>query len=436
MKRFCFKKCGLFAAVVCVITLSFSFSSCASASTSFTVSQPSKIPQDFFGISPDRSPLEKEDFELLDDFSAVWIRTTIRWAGVERQEGVWDFDRWDIYVDKAEAAGKKVIIILGFDNPWLYSDNKEKRDLAERELPYYLKYVEQVVTRYKTRVVYEIWNEPNWVFWKGSDKNFFALSAAAAKKIRELEPDALILAGSTSRVDAKFTRGMFKSGAMENTDGFSVHPYGTSPVDTMRQINKLKKILNEFKYDKPIWVTEVGYSTGPVSFCHIRQYPEYIVKTLSSLSTQANGIRNVIWYELMDNYNPGEVVNRLDPENYFGLIHPNKTFKNGAEAFMLTAGYLAGAEYSPNLLKREKVSKNITSYFFVREDGESVLILWNNGMGKKKVRLSVANAQDISNHNIINREITILKGEPLLEIGKEPVFITWKGGENPRLLKK
>jgi hypothetical protein len=413
--------------VICSI-----FLSCGS----FAVSKSCLVPEDYFGISPDRSPLNKEDFELLDDFNAVWIRSTLRWSGVEPEEGKWYFDRWDDYIAKAEAAKKKVVFILAFDNAWLYSDHREHRDLTDREIPYFLKYVEQVVSRYRTKAVYEIWNEPNWTFWKGSNEHFYALSAAAAKKIREVEPGALILAGSTSRVSKSFTRGMFKYGAMENTDGFSVHPYATSPLGEIMQIDKLQKILDEFGYDKPIWITETGYSTGPISFCNIKRYPEYIVKTLSGMAARAGRVRNLIWYELMDEYNPGEVRNRMNFQNYFGLVYPNKTYKPGAEAFMLTAEYLAGTEYRPEFPLREGVGKGIISLYFIKPDGTSILILWKEGMGKQKLRLAVANAEGLSRHDILNREIVLLPAEAVLEISREPIFITWKGGGHPRLAKK
>jgi len=428
------KTYSLTAAAIVAVAVCVGFLSCASAS--FVVSEPRSIPKDFFGVTPAGSPLTKEDAELLDDFNAVWIRTTIRWTGVEPEEGKWVFDTWDEYVAKAEAAGKKPVLVLGFDSRWLYSDNKEHRDLTEREIPYFLKYVEQVVGRYRNRIVYEIWNEPNWVFWKGSDEHFFALSAAAAKKIREIDPTATILAGSTSRVSKKFTRGMFKAGAMENTDGFAVHPYATSPVGTVQQIEKLQKILDEFGYDKPTWVTEVGFSTGPISFCSIKRYPEYIVKTLSGMATRADIVRNLIWFELKDDYNPEDAKGRLHPINYFGLVYPNRTDKHGAEAFRLTARYLAGSEHRPELPTRENVPNGITSLYFKKDDGTSILILWKNGLGKKKLRLAVSGAANLSRHNIHAKETTPLTEESLLEISRDPVFITWTGGAPPRLMKK
>jgi len=422
------KLCVLFViAAFCV-----GFVSCASFT--FAGSVACHVPEDFFGISPDRSPLNPEDYRLLDEFNAVWIRTTIRWSSVEREQGVWTFDHWDNYLERAETAGKKVIFILAFDNGWLFPNGQERRRIRGDELPLFLNYVEQVVSRYGTRVVYEIWNEPNGWFWKGTNREFFTLSAAAARRIREVEPDAVILGGSTFRVSRSFTRGMFNSGAMEGVDGFSVHPYATTPRATIEQHNMLMSTLAEFNHTAPVWVTEVGYFTGPRPFFSTNRYAEDIVKTLSSLAARANEIRNIIWYELMDDYNPGEVKNPLYPLHYLGLIYPNGTYKPGAEAFMLTANYLAGSEYRPELPLREGVPRNITSLYFVKEDGTNILILWNDGAGRRRLRLSVPNAADLSRHNIHNREITPLSEDIVLDVRSEPIFITWNGSEPPRLI--
>ncbi|MDR2662631.1 MAG: cellulase family glycosylhydrolase [Treponema sp.] len=408
------------------------FLSCASVS--FSAPASCRVPEDFFGISPDRSPLNKEDFALLDDFGAVWIRTTAWWGSVESEEGVWDFTRWDAYVEKAKAAGKKIIFILGFDNGWLYKDRKEHRDLTEREIPYFLKYVDQMVTRYRGRVdAFEIWNEPNLFFWDGSDEHFYALSGAAAKRIKELDPEVTVLAGSTFRAARGFLRGMFKAGAFEYTDGISFHPYASDALRTLKQVDKLRKIMAEFNYHKPVWITEVGYATGGIyfSFNKLDRYPEYVVKTLSGLA--ARGVRNAVWYELMDEYNRDEAPDRWNPSHFFGLVYPDKTFKAGAEAFMLTAGYLRGAEYRPDLPVRENADENITGLFFKRPEGTNVLLLWNNGAGAKPLGLAVSGGPELFRRDISGGEPVPRPAETTLTIGRDPVFIIWEGEGTPRI---
>ena len=421
--------------IFCVLAfLCFAFVSCASSS--FIVPESAYVPNDFFGITPERMPLNTETFELLDELNAVWIRDTIRWTSVEHGEGNWNFSEWDDLINTVEAAGKKLVLVLGFDNGWLYENGKEHRNMGERELSFFLKYVEQVVCRYQTRVVYEIWNEPNFVYWDGSDKKFFALVKATAEKIRELVPDATILAGATFRVPSGYIRKLFKSGAMEHTDGISIHPYGLTPAGTMNLIDKLLKIFDDFNYKKPIWITEVGYSTGSVFIGNRKRHAELVVKNLSGIAARSSYVRNMIWYELIDEVNPGDKQNYLDFLNYCGLMYPNGTYKSGTEAFMLTANYLAGKKYIPIYPVRENISHSITSLYFRSNDGSSVLILWKNGLGKRKMTLTIPGAENVTRHNINNREETLLPENITLEINREPVFITWTDGSPPRLTKK
>ena len=118
-----------------------------------------------------------------------------------------------------------------------------------------------------------------------------------------------------------------------------------------------------------------------------------------------------------------------------GLIYPNKDFKPGAEAFVLTAGYLAGTEYHPELPSRDGIGENITSLYFSRDDGTSILIIWKNNAGKQKLILDVPNAVCLARHDIHNRNIVLLPDKPVLEVTRGPVFITWYGGEAPRLYR-
>lgn len=409
---------------------------CAScASAKFTAPESRYVPYDFFGITPERTPLTEENLALLDEFNAVWIRDTIRWSDVERQEGVWNFSDWDSFIDTAEAGGRKLVLVLGFDNGRLYKNGRERRNFGERELTLFLEYIGQVVNRYGTRVVYEIWNEPNFMYWKGSDERFYAVVKAAVERIKELVPDATVLAGATFRVPYDFIRGLFLAGAMEHTNGLSIHPYGLTPAATMRLTDRLLPIFDEFDYDRPVWITETGYSTGSIFIGNKKRHSELVVKTLSGLAIRSGFTRNLIWYELKDEYNPGEKQNRLDFLNYCGLIYPNGVFKNGAEAYMLTANYLAGSEYIPDYPFRENVGKSVTSLYFRKDNGENIIVIWKNGPGKRKFILAIPGASDITRHNINNREVTRLPQEIILEVNRTPVFITWTGGDPPMLSK-
>jgi hypothetical protein len=403
------------------------------ATTTFSADRNYRIPEDFIGISPDRSALEKADYERLDEFGVRWTRRTIRWTDVEPEEGNWDFSGWDTYVEDAKAAGKKVLLTLGFDNRWLYKNRREHRNLGAGELPYFLTYVEKVVDRYRGKAdAFEIWNEPNGWFWYGSNRRFFELSKRAAQRIRETDPEAVILAGSLFRVQERFVRGMFEAGAMENTDAISVHPYASNALGTIRQIDTLRRILEEYNYPGEIWVTEVGYPTSGIypTGNNLKKYPEYIVKTIASLA--ARGVRNLMWYEFMDEYNRDEAPDPWNPSNYFGLIYPDNTRKNGAAAFILCGRYLPNGEYRPDFSERAGLPPSITALYFRGKDDSNTLVLWNDSFGKRSLRLVIPGTERLR-HDISSGAAEPLPGETLVSLTRTPVFITWNGNSDPRI---
>jgi hypothetical protein len=426
MKQNCF-----FTAVLAVTVLT----GVSCASTGFSVKNSLSIPDGFLGISPDRSPLKEEDYRLLDELGAVWIRRTIRWTDVEPVEGQWNFSFWDSYVENGKAAGKKLLLTLGFDNTWPYKEGKERRDITAEYLPLFLRYVEKVVSRYRGKVdAYEIWNEPNWIFWKGKDETFFELTRAAAKRIKETDPGAVVLGGALWRVPKSFARGLFKAGAMEYTDAVSFHPYAASPKGAIKLYDRLAGIASEYNYPGGIWITEVGYPTGgwyPTRVSE-KKFPAYIIKTLAGLAVR--GAPAAMWYELMDEYNQGEAPSRFDSENFFGIIYPDKTPKTGAAAYTLCGRYLSGAEYRPQVPVRAGLSKSTESLYFRRPDGTNVLILWHEGVFPKKVTLTLSLAG--TSYDIAAGTGTPIPAESVLALNRTPLFITWPGPAAAKLERR
>jgi hypothetical protein len=289
--------------------------------------------------------------------------------------------------------------------------------------------VEEVVTRYKGKIdAYEIWNEPNWIFWQGKREDFFGLSRAAALKIREIDPEAKIVAGSFNRVPRSFIRGMFQAGAMENADIISFHPYDISPRRSIRLYDQFKQFLAAQGYTGDIWVTEIGYPTGgwyPTRVSESR-FPAYIVKTLAGLAVRGAGIS--FWYELCDTYNPRAARSLLDSELYFGLAYPDYTPKKGAAAYALCGRYIAGAEYRPEFPHRDKVPSTVESLYFRGKDRSNTLILWNEG--DQPVRLGMTlpgTGQRL--HDIVSGAGEDVEEQTALIIDANPRIITWISGE-------
>jgi len=403
------------------------------SSTPLPRNQSVTVPDDFFGMVHAGRTRSSAEYELMNAMKIEWILNTFYWGSIERAKGNFNFSEYDRYVDTAKENGKKVIAVLAYETPWLIQKKKE-RYISSENMTFFLNYVEETVRHFKGRVdVWNIWNEPNFMFWNGSNKEFFELSRLTAQKIRETDPDAYIIAGAFWRAPSGFIKGMHKAGGMENIDGIAFHPYAINPAGSMMVYDKFTKILSKLNYTGPVWITEVGYPTGgwyPTTVSE-EELPSYVVKTISGAA--ARGAKTLVWYHMFDHHAKGKVPSKkMNSEHYFGLAYPNYIRKDGAWAYELCARFLPGSRYAPESPHREKIPSNIVSFCFVGGiSGNNTLILWNDRNKEKKIKLLLsapALLYDISTGNSLPLSV-----ETVLDIGNKPLIITWQGTDIPRL---
>jgi hypothetical protein len=387
-----------------------------------------KIPEDFFGMVHAGNTETPEEYTLLDEMGVKWILYTFYWHRIEWERDQFDFSHYDSYVDQGKAAGKKIVAVLAYDVPWLYPDGKGRRYIAPENIPLFLNFVEKTIEHFRGRVdVWEIWNEPNFMFWKGSNREFFELAKLTAFKIRETDPHAYIIGGAFWRVPKSFIRGMFKAGAFEYVNGLAFHPYAVNPEASVRLYDTFIAVLSEFNYSGPLWITEVGYPTGgwyPTSVSEDKQ-PAYVVKTITGIA--ARGARALLWYELFDSYSKGDSQEPGNSEAYFGLVYPDYNRKKGSYAYSLCAAYLAGREYRPDLIEKNNIPKTFIVFYFADKTGSNTLVLWNDKNAVIPIHISLGNPGLL--HDVSTGENTIIPGEAALDIGSMPVILTWDNAE-------
>jgi hypothetical protein len=409
----------------------FAFFSCAS--TPLPPSVPAKIPDDFFGMVHAGNTETSEEYAMLDEMGVNWIMYTFYWSRLEREKGKFDFSHYDSYVDNGKKAGKKIIAVLAYDVHWLYPDGKRRRYIAPENIPLFLEYVAKTVDHFRGRVdAWEIWNEPNFMFWRGSDREFFELAKLTAQKIRETDPRTTILGGVFWRVPENFIRNMFRAGALEDVDGLAFHPYAVNPGSVVRLYDKFKSVLSELNYSGPVWVTEAGYPTGgwyPIAVSE-DELPSYMVKTITGIA--ARGARTLLWYQLFDPYNKGESPEPLNSEDYFGLVYPDYSRKKGFYAYSLCANHLAGREYRPDLIEKKNIPKNIIDFYFVGKEGNNTLVLWNDTKTTEKIHVSLEGTGLL--HDVSTGESTPVPAEAELDITSMPVVLSWNTKEPYRIL--
>jgi hypothetical protein len=210
---------------------------------------------------------ERQDLDLIRDGGFRWVRMDLSWSGVEREKGVYNFERagYDALTAGCEKRGIRIIYILDYSNS-LYEQEQSVRTEAGRKA--FAAFAQAAAKRYSGKgVFWEIWNEPNikqfWVPQPGIE-DYCKLVAEAAPPIRQADPSGAVVAPATSGIPFDWLEGCFKQGLLTWIDVLSVHPYRPQPPETVgSDYDKLRALIRQYApqgKEIPIISGEWGYS--------------------------------------------------------------------------------------------------------------------------------------------------------------------------------
>jgi len=283
-----------------------------------------------------------------------WTREEFQWHVTQPQP---DRFEWSFYDDLVRVAGEHNIRVYGLLAYW----SGWTRPYTREGVHDYARWAAQVVRRYKDRIRHwEVWNEPNIFFWSGPKELYTEALKEAYAAIKSEDPQAQVLGCSTAGIDTSFIRKVIEGGAP--FDILTIHPYRAGLnenafIDELRSVSRLVE-------DRPVWITEMGWSSHIGGFTE-REQAGYVARTY--LSALASGVvGSVSWYDFRDD---GD-----DPfynEDRFGLIRHD---------FRPKAGYMALATIG-RLLARHKaagtvdVGDDLLGFRFAAPDQDVVALL-------------------------------------------------------------
>jgi polysaccharide biosynthesis protein PslG len=227
-----------------------------------------------------------------------WIREDFAWSTIEPRKGQFQWWRTDNLMRNAARLGIKVLAIATYSPGWA-TGHPESDKYPPAYPADFARFVSAVAHRYGARgtlwrsnprlapsplSAIEIWNEP-WLgaFWKGAPDpaGYARLVRAAAAAIKAEDPRMTVLAsgdayalGGPASTDwlgplLRSDPGLWRSRLV---DAWTVHLYcgSQSPDDTTSpqraRFDRLlvtKSMGAQAGADKPIWITEFGWSTDP-----------------------------------------------------------------------------------------------------------------------------------------------------------------------------
>ena len=311
------------------------------------------------------------------------VRVDVGWASMEK-DGKGRYDAWylskvDAVVDKAEARGLKVLFTFwetpcwaseapddvkqGCAGQWWGRDVQRYPPVNPADYGDALAYM---VRRYGSRVAaWEIWNEPNLDYFFITPQpvaEYAQLVKAGYRAAKAADPSATIVAGSLADADFGFTEAAYRQGVKGHFDAWSVHPYSgdRSPLHRnedqyirysfVRGVPAVRDVMLREGDDKPVWLTEFGWST-----CTVRNARSY--DNCVSESTQAQYLTEAyrqmrswsyvpvgVWYNLRDRGTDlGDRVSNYGLVRHDGSAKPAYAAFRAASAELATDGQEAGS---------------------------------------------------------------------------------------------
>jgi hypothetical protein len=301
------------------------------------------------------------------DSGAQWVLMSMRWADVEKTQGSYDESTlattYDPAINLAHNDGVNVIVMVTGTPTWATwsgtppEAGDDTRPPSPSHLGDFAAFMKVVAARYAGKVqAWEIWNEENYHrFWsqfpRGDPSAYADLLKAAYPGVKAGDPGAKVLFGGLRFNDTSFLQDAYAHmpDLGNYFDVMGVHPYvpgGHSPEDTtcdptafevqcpaaeFPSYRQVRQTLLDHGDNKPLWFTELGWSTTTASDWGVSEptQADYLTRSYRYVE-QDPYVQVVFWYQLRNNY-WGADAN--DWPNQLGLLRTDFSPKPAYAAF-------------------------------------------------------------------------------------------------------
>lgn len=258
--------------------------------------------------------LRNMDLQRINDAGINYVRTDFDWNGIQPPlpSKLFNFTYLDSMMLSLHNAKVNVLPILGYgiqggSPAWKHTD-------------YWKIYVTNLLNRYPQIPVWEVWNEMNIeASWKegSSIKNYITLLKASYQAIKAVNSEKKVMLGGLAGMDKVFLTGLSEYNGQRFFDIMNFHYYsaGSSPEQMIDScFVPLKQIMDKYHWNKPVWITETGYTTVKPLDDKTSFYTELLPEICSKLGIKPS--RETIAFIKDDKYSISSIKN-LDIDNIF-----------------------------------------------------------------------------------------------------------------------
>lgn len=354
-----------------------------------------------------------------------WVRMDLHWSQTEKKRGVYDFSAYDRLLAALKVHRIKLLLILDFSNP-LYDGDLSPYTENGRQA--FSRWTSAAVKRFQGNgILWEMYNEPNIVFWrpKPNVDHYILLARAVGKAIRDVSPKEVYIGPAVAFIDLSFLEACFKGGLLKQWSAVSVHPYrSTNPETVVTEYRSLRELIKKYApQGKKISILsgEWGYASSEIG---IDVQSKYLARQW--LINLASNIPLSIWYDWRDDGNDPK-----NKEHHFGIVYEPRN-KSGLIAYKPKPAYLAAKTLTSifqgfRFNKRLNIGK-IDDYILVFSKGKELRIsAWTTSAIPHNLKIPIGNGTFKVLTHIGNTEsLTQTKAQNIsLEVTNSPKYIVF-----------
>lgn len=283
---------------------------------------------------------------------ATWWRTDLRVFELEQTQGNRSWTQLDRVVAAIKGAGLNLLLCPSGLPAWAREGSPDtylRGAITSGERAAYTAFVAAAASRYAADVgAWEIWNEPNYSqFWEPAPADATAYTALLKEAYAAVKPivgaDVFVLPGGPAYPGinpATWYASVYANGGGPYLDGTTVHPYPNigwtrsgQPFtgDEMESVEAIRTTMNNAgDTAKPIWATENGFPTYPVS---LFDFPVTEAEQASWMPQVWEG-----WYDqttargktgpsFLYQYQDQDTSDTSSPEAHFGIVRSTGVLK-------------------------------------------------------------------------------------------------------------
>lgn len=389
----------------------------------FTVIAPFSPPVNTpFGVSAHFSMHDPLDVaQTIVTMGAGWVRDDATWAKIETKQGTYSFESTDPYMQVLRQHTLNPLLILDYNNSF-YDNGQTPYD--EVGFTAFANYARALVSHYGPQLqAVEVYNEYNGLFSNGPCARkascYAQLLRHTYQAIKSVRPDVTVIAGATFGIDHAWFKELFAADGLSYADAISIHPYSILFFDSPEvrrideNIQELQALIrsNNHGATKPIWITEVGWSTA-LDLTTEAEQAHYLVRSIAlSLSV---GVQKIFWYDFL---NDGTAF--IDKEQNFGLLRrPDApgyyTPKPAYTAYAVLMRLLAGRTF----IGREQAELGTYHLRF----SDDLHLLWSTPLNQ---HIELSATDPVTTISITGKQQTLHPngGKIGLDLSAEPVYI-------------